>query len=530
MNMASNSVKSEYEQIKDFITLCLKHWYYFVVSMFVCGVIGIVNFTSTAPVYSVVSQVSIRHDESLLGNPISSGSSMLSAFGFGAGSENVEDETLKLSSQGYMKKVVKDLRLNTNYTQTKFLGFSKTALYDKTPLLLDVDEAVSDTIFRRLIFSFKIQPERTSVKVKLGFKTLVNMEINSFPAIIKTPFADFTLSKSQYFDEYNYPMTVTALYGSYDYWTQIYRNSLNIDFEKKTSDIIHLNMETEYIPLAKKLLKGIVETYNEEWDKDKMQVSNRTIQIINDQLYIVENLLFSADEKIQQFKDKHNLTEVEADVSFYLAQSAELQAGLLQAQTQLSLIDVITGFVTDPANKYAPIPFSLSTSDPAFALIISDYNKELIKRNDLFRDGVRTALLNSYDEQLQILHQTMLRSLKNLKEELQISLNTFRKKEKELNQKLGNIPQIERDYIQLRREQELQQGIYVFFLEMRAQATVKGLSLLPKLKIIDTPYVINKPVSPNLMKIALVVLFFGGIIIPFILIFGLPYLKKRKNK
>ena len=531
MNMASNSMKSEYEQIKDFITLCLKHWYYFVISMFICGIIGIVYYIAKTPTYNVVSQVNIRHDESLIGSPLSSGSSMLSAFGLGKSSENIEDETLKLSSQGYVKNVIKDLKLNVNYTQTKFLGFNKTALYDRSPLLLDVDETVSDTIFKRLKFLFKIAPQKTAVKVKLGFKTVVNTEITSFPAVIKTPFADFTLSKSEYHKEYDYPMEMTVLYGSYDYWTQVYRKGLTIDFEKKTSDIIHLNMETEYIPLAKSLLTGIIETYNKEWDKDKSKIADRTIQTINEQLHNVEGLLFNADEKIQLFKDKYNLTEIEADVTFYLTQSAELQAGLLQAQTQLALIDITTDFATDPENRYAPIPFSLATSDPAFASIISDYNKELLARNNLLRDGgVQSPLLKSYDDPLRMLHQTMLLSLSNIKKELQISLNTFKEKDKELNKKIGNIPQIERDYIQLRREQELQQGIYIFLLEMRAQATVKGISLLPKLKTIDAPYVINKLVSPNLTKIALMILVFGGIVFPFSLIYGLPYLKKRRDK
>ena len=530
--MATNPEKSEYDQIKEFINLCFKHWYYFVISMFICGVIGIFYFINKNRVYSVVSQVSIRHDESLFGTSISStGSSMLSAFGLGRGSsDNVEDETLKLASHGYMKKVVRSLKLNTNYTQTKFLGFNKTPLYDQSPLVLDIDDSISDTISSHLKFVFKITPEETVVSLKNGFKNVIESKITSFPAVLETPFGNFTISKSKYFNDYEYPMDVVAFYGNYDYWAQIYGKAVAIDFEKKTSDIIHLSTTSECVSLSKKILTTIVEIYNEEWSTDKSIVTNKTIEVIDEQLMEAESLLSEVDRNIQSFKNKYQLTEIEADVTSYLTQSGELQADLLKAQTQLSLVEVITDFVTNPENKYALVPFSLSTSNPAFSEIISDYNRVLMKRNENIQSDTNSPLIQSYENQIEVMHKTLSLSLKNIEKELQISLNTLKKKDQDLNKKLGNIPQIERDYVQLKREQELRQGVYVFLLEMRAQALVKGVSLLPKLKTINAPYVLNKAVSPNLMKIALVVLFLGAIVFPFTIIFGLPYLKRRKNK
>ena len=529
--MASNLGKSEFDQIKDFILLCLKRWYYFVICMFVCGIIGIVYYLNATPVFNVLAQVSLRSDDPLLGSSISrSGSSMLSAFGISKGSDNVEDETLKMSSQGYVKKVIKDLKLNTAYAQSKFWGLNNVALYDKSPLLLDIDSSVSDTISTPLKFTFNVRSDETVVKLKTGFRTLVDQKITSFPAVVHTPFGDFTLSKSPYFNDYKYPMNIQALYASYDFWTQIYRKGLIIDFEKKTSDIIHLNMNTEYVPFAKKLLIGVINAYNREWEGDKSIVADKTLGFINGELDSVELKLFEADRNIQTFKDKYNLTEIEADVMAYLTQSSELQAPLLEAQTKLSLVDVIIKFANIPENKYALIPFSISTSDPAFAEIINNYNLELTLRNERADGSAQTSLSKSHDDQIEILHQTMLQSLNNIKQELQISLNTLERKDQELMSKLGRIPQIEKDFVQLKREQELQQGIYIYLLEMRVQAGVKGISLLPKLKMIDEPYVDNKRVSPNLKKLAFIILLFGGILFPLSLIYGVPYLTKRKNK
>jgi hypothetical protein len=66
---------------------------------------------------------------------------------------------------------------------------------------------------------------------------------------------------------------------------------------------------------------------------------------------------------------------------------------------------------------------------------------------------------------------------------------------------------------------------------MREQTAIKGISLLPKLKVIDPPYVLNKKVSPRLINMALVIFIFG-MGIPLFLIYGIPLfksLRKREN-
>jgi hypothetical protein len=53
--------------------------------------------------------------------------------------------------------------------------------------------------------------------------------------------------------------------------------------------------------------------------------------------------------------------------------------------------------------------------------------------------------------------------------------------------------------------------------------------LLPKLKIIDPPYVLNKKVSPRLLNIALII-FILGMGIPLALIYGIPFLRSVSIK
>jgi len=526
--------KSEFEQVKDTFFLWLKHWYYFVISMIICLILAFVYIKIKTPVMTVSAQVSLRHDESLAGGTsLSRSQSVLSAFGLGGGSQNIEDESIKMGSQGYLRKMVRKFALNFDYRESKFWGLVKKELYDRSPLVLSVDEAVSDTIAAPVLFTLNVEKGRSAITMNYLKKVIGKYEVTTFPSVLETPLGAFTISKSDYFDMYEKPIKIKVLYTNFDYITQIYQTAIKVDFVKKNSDLITLNMNTENVVQAKKFLNEIIGIYNAEWDSDKDMVTNKTLAFINDRLKLVDGELLQADKAIQTFKDRYKLTDIEADVKYNLTLSGELQPKLLEAQSQLKMADLVADFVKDEKNKYSLFPLAPNLAAPAMVEIIGKYNEALVKRNEMYKTGSQSALVKEYDTQVELQREALLRTVDNVKKGLQIAVNDLKSKESEIKAKIGEIPTIEKDYLRLKREQELQQTIYIFLLEMREQTGVKGVSLLPKLKVIDAPYVVNKPVEPNLMKVAITTLFFGAIVFPLLAIYGFPvvnnYIRKRKK-
>jgi len=534
--MSIQENKSEFEQVKDTVLLWLRYWYYFVISMIICIVIAFIYLKVKTPVMNVMAQVCIRHDESLMGGgaPASKNQSVLSAFGLGGGSQNIEDETLKMGSQGYIKKIVKKYAFNFDYKQRSgFLGFIKKELYDRSPLILSADEAISDTI-PPVFFTMNIKKDQATVKLKSNRKVIGKYEVSTFPSVLETPLGAFTISKSAFYDAYEKPMNIDVFYANYDFVTQLYKEAILVNFEKKNSDLIQISMNTENVGMAKKILNEVIATYNDEWEADKDLVTNKTIAFINDRLKQTGGELLNADQAIQNFKDKYALTDIEADVKYYLTLSGSLQPTMLEAETQLKMIDLIADFVTDEKNKYAMFPLGPNTATPAIAEIIGKYNEALAKRNEMSKSTSQSALVQELNDRVEAQRATLLASIDNIKKGILISVQNLNKKESEIKGKLGEIPAVEKDYLQLKRNQELQQNIYALLLEMREETGVKGVSLLPKLKVIDEPYVINKVVEPSFMKVAIMTLFFGGIVLPLSAIYGFPlinnYLRKRKEK
>jgi uncharacterized protein involved in exopolysaccharide biosynthesis len=522
----NKETKSEKEQIIAFLLLCLKNWYYFVVSMVICTAIAVVYLKVKTPVMKVAAKVALREDDSLFGGGISKSNSLMSAFGMASGGVNVQDETTKIASQGYVKKVIKNLDLNKVYKQAKFFGLNKEKLYDQSPIVLSVEPFMSDTT-KIVQFKLKVNNNKTQIKIRYEKKTIGKYEILSFPATLETPVGKFTFSKSAYFDNYKTPFNLNILLTNYDYMAQFYRKILDADYDRKNSDFINLNIVDENVSFCRIFLNEVIHIYNKEWSDDKNEVSEKTVSFINKNLDEVRLKLYQIDKDIQLFKDKNSLTDLDADIEYAFTLNAGLQAKLIDSETQLKLVDIISDYINDDEKKYELIPFSLTALDQS----IGGYNAKLMERKEYYRmSNIKTSTMSSLDEQIEMLRKNLLLSLQNIKKGVQITTADLKNKDKELNIRLGNVPVIEREYISLKREQEVQQTLYTFLLEKNYETEVKSVSLLPKLKVIDEPYALIKPFAPRLMMVALALLFFGGIFFPLGLIYGIPCLKKLRKK
>jgi uncharacterized protein involved in exopolysaccharide biosynthesis len=525
----SKENKSEKEQLMAFLLLCLKNWYYFVISMVICVVLAVIYIKVATPVWEIDARVSLTEDDSFMkSGSLSQSKSLISTFGIGNSGQNIEDESKKMASHGYTKKMIENLDLNKVYKQSKSLGLIKKELYDQSPVIVSTDPYVADTLTDLLEFIVDIQKDDVAnIKLKFQKKTVAKYKINAFPSELETPYGKFTLSKSNYYDEYEKPFEIKILFSSYNYMAQLYAKILDIDFEKKNSVLINMSIQHKNPVLAKQILNEMIRVYNSKWREDKDIISDKTVDFINTRLKNVEVDLGNVDRNIQTFKNNNKLTDIKADVTYYFEVNAELQPLLIEAETQLKLTDIIFDYVKDENNKFSLIPFSSTTLDRSLSEVISKYNEALLTRNEWHNNStITTGALQNMDKQIEDQRKNLLQSLANIKKGMQISLAELKNKEKIVDSKISNIPSVEREYANLKREQEIRQAVYLFLVERREETMLKAISLMPKLKVIDDPYRVNIPISPNLKKVALLVLFFGGFLLPVGAIYSSPFIGK----
>ncbi|MDR1370748.1 MAG: hypothetical protein LBJ72_11590 [Dysgonamonadaceae bacterium] len=531
--MSENKEKSEFELILDLLKNWIRHWYYFVIGIFFCGLIGGIYYKLKTPEYEILAKVVLRSEDS---NGGFSGMSLMKTLGIGKSTpgSNVEDEAIIMASHGPVKKMIRELSLNKNYTLLKYWGIKKKSLYDKTPVTIGYAENFTDTINAVIFADVSVNGEKATIKMKANKETLGKFKFDKLPAIVNTCYGDFTFDKTPYFSDYGKSFKVKIVVYGDDLQSEIYGGILNIEEERKSSDIIHLKLIDDNIDRGKDILKRIIQVHNVEYAKEKSLLGNHTAEFVDSRLDEVKTELDQTDAEIRVFKEKYGITDPVVDAEGYMNMSTELTPLLISAQTQLEAVRLLDTYLSVPENEYAQIPYVLVSGAEELTKAIIVYNEELSKRSEMFRnDKKKTPVSKSFDIQLNALRENLILALKNTRRGVEISVNHLEKKQAELIGKMSEYPVMEKTFLELKRNQELKQALYLYLQQKREETIMNSVTVNSKLRTIDEPYPLNKPAAPSLFKIMLIIIFFGGIVIPLSAISLEPYIlagRKRKEE
>jgi uncharacterized protein involved in exopolysaccharide biosynthesis len=140
----------------------LKNWYWFVISCFICGLLGIYKFFTTTPKYAVNARIMLRTSggESPLGQI-----DMMQMIGIG-GQKQTGDEIAILTSRDILTQVVKDLDLQSRYYSKK--GLRWVGQYPSRDLTIQYTEMFLDTTKSSVRISIRTRENGYKVCVKYG--------------------------------------------------------------------------------------------------------------------------------------------------------------------------------------------------------------------------------------------------------------------------------------------------------------------------------------------------------------------------
>ena len=144
----NNDIRKQESEINitDIFHLILVNWYWFVLSVLVCGGVAFFYLKSSSKVYSRKASVLIRDDSKGGGMSESAAFSDLSLFG---GKRNVDNEVLVFQSRHLMEEVAHRLHLDMSYKVKN--GLRNDELYTHAPVTVSFPEAEERQVIRVVV-------------------------------------------------------------------------------------------------------------------------------------------------------------------------------------------------------------------------------------------------------------------------------------------------------------------------------------------------------------------------------------------
>lgn len=507
----SQKDKSQFFDVKSLFNDYRRHWWWFVISLFLCGAMAVVYVKTHNAQYAVCANVLVSDDNT---GSFTAMSGMSDLFGSSA---NVEDEVYVISSHSVLRDVVRNLGIyKTHYVKKGLLG--GYLAYPDFPVDVTAESSLLDTLNTTMTFKVNVDKDgKADITMYADGKKIGQEKNLRLPVSLNTKYGRYTVLPTPDYPKGEKVKTTISISG-YDDAAEDLAHSISSDRASRKSNMINLYMRTENTDYGKDVLNEIVDNYNRRGISYKNRQGEKTLEFINDRLAIISGDLSTAEKDIQDYKKDHKITDVGVEASYNMGVRGTADHALVQAETESEIIKMTRDFLRQPGNEFQLVPIT-SNMPKSLGDAINEYNNLVIKRMEVADNarGNNTAL-RRLDESIGSLRRNIDTSLTKALETSQVQVREARSRLNSSLSKLGNVPAQEREFLGLKRQQAVKQELYIFLLQRREETAMMIANAIPKGRIIDEAYSLSQPVSVK-MKTVLAIALLIGLIVPCLLLY-----------
>ena len=455
----------------------------------------------TIPEYEVKCSILIKDTEKSSGV---SETALLKELGAYQETKNVDNEIQILKSQTLMESVVRDLNLIVRYyavgrvRNEEMYGNSYVRVdsFDlkKGGALLNI-HCLSDSTFEL------IEEKNTSA---YRFGQWIQTAQGHF--ILNRDFSHKLLDEGR----------VLIQIHSVESLARQYTKRLIVKPLSFLSSVLEMRLQEPIARRAADILNKLVEVYNRAEEEDKNKVSKNTIQFIDQRLLYLTNELSKVESGVQVYKQRNQIaTDVESGMGMVLEDMARFDQEIAQKEVNSMVLRSLESYMEPmKSGEYQLLPANLNAEDKALNELLRLYNEKVLILERLKETAkAQNPALISVQQEVSNLHENVLESVERL-----IAKEDAQKKNAELSRKLlsGKVleaPRKERELLEIMRQQNIKQNLYLFLLQKREETQLALASTTASARVVDPARPNNTPVKPQ-KKLVYILAILIGLVFP----------------
>lgn len=476
--------------IKHIFELLIHRWYILVAAVVLGGCFAVFSYLSSTPQFQVSASLMLRPQD----DNARPTDDMMRMMGF-SGTDNVQDEVEVLSSRRIYADAIRDLGLQQE--QRRKVRFRWVGEYEKRSCTLALQPVVLDTLREeaRIDTRFDGKTYRLNVrygKQRIGWKkkaVYTAKEGETLNTILGPITILGNVEKPYILRTMIFPLSVAVMQK---------QQAVSVVRASRESNIVNLSTVTDMPRLMEDFLTRVISLYNEFSADDKNVLAGQSAQFIAERLGIVESQLDSIEQAVESYRKTHLITDLSQEGNMFMHASQSYETRMSDIRTQMRLVEYIRSLLSDETDETALIPANLGIQDGSLQNLIIDYNHLVVEHIRLSQSASENnPIFLQQREQIAHMRKNILKSLDAQKEGLEISMNNLKSQQREWDDKIGAMPTQEREYVELRRQQQLKEQIYLYLSQKGEESAVMLASQALPAKVIDYPAQLPKVVSPK---------------------------------
>jgi capsular exopolysaccharide synthesis family protein len=500
-NKLPAQVREDEFELRYFYHLIRARWRWYLVTFLLLSLAGFLYMKLTLPVYQSTASVIVEDSKSGAGDI----EDVLSSDLFGS-NLNLPTEIGILRSRTVFEETIHRLGLDIQYWSTNRV--TPIPLYPKSPLHAEFDTIVPE--FREQSFHIHtLEGGRYELDVEYEGDKLASYTLSGtyqYGETVKSPHFSFKLkdvSEGRLQADRNYVFKVRSVNKLIAEMLENY----TAQALEKDANIVQLTYRDVVPARALDVLNTISEAYIDRDMRDKAQVASLTLRFVDEQLKTTGTELGDTERKLQAFKERNKTVDLSEQSRSVLERVNELDVDRVKTSIELASARQLYDYVTKFDDLTPLAPTAMGIPDPLLVQLVTEGQAMQTKRKSLAY-GVKSdaPALRVLDQQIAENKAALVENIKSIQRRLQTSLSTINTQLGRYEDDIRGVPEMERELLEIKRSVEVNQNIYTYLLQKKAETSIAQATVVSDNKVLDKAVLADEPVQPDRKIVAAIML------------------------
>ncbi len=517
----SGNVILDKQDVKQTLNKVFKYWYWILLFLIISLGASYVFLRKSTIYYGATTEILIKPQQNALKDALSQ-----SLVGNGLASEDVFNEMEILRSSRLVNETIERMSLDVSYY---IKGRLRTGeLYQGIPFTV-TDAKALDPSFSGMPFDIRIMNSETfSISIKKDDFSFSKVHRFGDP-LVNEKFSFVIYGKSEQIakntrlSEINYQFRI----NNSGTLLKKYKAALNL-YKKEDASVIAISIEDEIPERAVAFLDTLTRLYIDYSVAVQKEINSNTLRFVEQQLEDVEAILNGVESNLEQYQRQTGTVSSGEQSQLYLQQKADAEAELAKLSIQMKSVDYLYNNLTSGGDVTAISPSLLSDqTEPGLSSAFSELSSLIQKKtNLLFSNTKNSPVVKEVEQQIEQSKKTVLQMVLNVRRSLVVKYNSLTAQLGTYQSRISSMPTTMKGLVNINRKVAINEKIYLFLLETRAQTVIARASIVPDKTVLEkaTSTGLLRPVTTKIYMMgagagiaaALVLIFLLGIFYSFI--------------
>lgn len=512
-----SNLKEEYDafqedestfDIKFLFPKILRIWPYILLSVAIFLGIFYYYTKTTTPLYRVSGKFFIKEQDS----PISlfENNSVFEDQGMG-----LTNESIILKSSPIADATLSQLKFDVEYYSES--AFLLSEVYKNTPVLVEVDWKAPQLIHSLIrikwesltSYSLIFDAEKYTQFIpegSWGSVTGIKTQTFNFGEWVETPNFKLKINNTSGQESGNSLFIIRDR----NYLISKFSSSLNVDLVEKNSSILDLSIIVPNQEKGETYLNALMQTYLDLELLEKNEIANRTINFIDSQVAGVSDSLTYFENQLQNFRSSNKIYNLSNESNTVFGQLTQIETQLANETLKRRYYQSLKDYLVRENYNEIMVPSGLGIEDPYLNGLIENLLSIQVERSRLLATQTELSpAVREANKKLTDLNRSIREILENVDLNNSMTIADLEKRKAEIESSFRSLPVAEQNLIRIQRQATLNESIYNFLSEKRAEAAITKASNRPNNKIIEYAKSSGGQISPKPLRNYLMALLLG---------------------